>query len=104
MKSRFSQEEKNSIISQYWSGDTAPVVCEQYGISSSTLYAWIKDLESIESRVKPTADQYLKKQLNDLKRHARKMEQTISAYDSLHLQDQIPLEDIRGKRFQPHFG
>ena len=37
MKSRFSQKEKNSIITQYWSGDTAPAVCEQYGISSSTI-------------------------------------------------------------------
>jgi len=93
MKSRFSQEEKNSIITQYWSGDTAPAVCEQYGISSSTLYSWIKDLERIEDGAKPTADQYLKKQYSDLKRHARKMEQKLSVYDTLHLHDQIPLED-----------
>ena len=93
MKSRFSQEEKNSFITQYWSGDTAPAVCEQYGISSSTLYSWIKDLERIEDGAKPTADQYLKKQYSDLKRHAGKMEQKLSVYDALHLHDQIPLED-----------
>ena len=96
MKSRFTKEEKSQIISQYWNGDTAPVVCAEHGISSSTLYSWIK--EAAEDSNSPNAakrkdDSHLKKQYADLKRHADKLEQKLEIYEALHLRDQIPLQN-----------
>ena len=96
MKSRFTKEEKSQIISQYWNGDTAPIVCAEHGISSSTLYSWIKeaaeDSNSPNAAKRKDSSQH-KKQYADLKRHADKLEQKLDIYEALHLKDQIPLED-----------
>ena len=96
MKSRFTQEEKAGIISQYQNGSSAAAVCEEHGIASSTLYSWIREQKSTGGSggawgTKP--GEMLKKRYADLKRHADKMEQKLKIIEELQLQDQIPLED-----------
>ena len=96
MKSRFSQEEKTGIISQYQNGSPAAAVCKEHGIASSTLYSWIREQKSTGGSggawgTKPGA--MLKKRYADLKRHADKMEQKLKIIEELKLQDQIPLDD-----------
>ena len=96
MKSRFTKEGKSQIISQYWNGDTAPIVCAEHGISSSTLYSRIKETAADSyppNSAKRKDDSRLKKQYADLKRHADKLKQKLEIYEALHLRDQIPLED-----------
>ena len=76
MKSRFTQEEKAGLISQYRNGASAAAICEEHGIASSTLYSWIREQETTGGNggargTKP--GEMLKKRYVDLKRHAAKI-------------------------------
>ena len=45
---RYNEEFKQSIVSLYNSGKNSSQICKDYGISSSTLYKWIKQYTEVK--------------------------------------------------------
>ena len=41
MRKSYSEEQKKEIISLYRSGETLSNICQNTGISKSTLYSWL---------------------------------------------------------------
>ena len=42
MHSKFTDIQKSDIIAQYWRGKPVTRICEEYSVSKSTVYAWIR--------------------------------------------------------------
>ena len=42
MRKNYSEEQKKEIVSRYMSGEKISSICEDTGVSKSTLYQWAK--------------------------------------------------------------
>lgn len=42
MHSKFTDILKADVIAQYWRGKPVTKICEEYAVSKSTVYAWIR--------------------------------------------------------------
>ncbi len=42
MHSKFTDIQKADVIAQYWRGKPVTKICEEYAVSKSTVYAWIR--------------------------------------------------------------
>lgn len=90
MKSKFTSEEKKSIVAQYWDGRPAVVLCAEYGIPRSTLYSWLKPYKALQSAEQSPATQ---KEYADLRRHAEKQAKILEVIQQSGCAPSSPLED-----------
>ena len=42
MSKRYSEEQKQIMVGKYEGGSTAKAICDEYGVSRSTLLLWVK--------------------------------------------------------------
>ena len=42
MHSKFTDIQKADVIAQYWRGKPVTKICEEFAVSKSTVYAWIR--------------------------------------------------------------
>ena len=67
MSNRHSEEFKNNVIAQYKAGISVRELCNQYHISRSTLFLWVKQFTPNEIGKLPRELYLLKKEVERLR-------------------------------------
>lgn len=76
MDKKFTEEEKQNIVSLYDEGQSATLLCAEHDIPHSTLYSWIKQYKKLKtSRHTPNTVPY--NEYHNLKRRTNKLEEHL---------------------------
>lgn len=67
MATRYSEDLKKIVVTQYKSGRPAKAVCAEYGIARSTLFLWVKQYTADEAGQIPRVRYLLEKELERLR-------------------------------------
>ena len=78
---RYSEEEKRTLVSLYYSGKTVAEICQEHQISRSTFYSWIQAYRPVES--KNSTRTVTPKDFDSLLRRCEKQEQIIAVLKSI---------------------
>ena len=78
---RYSEEEKRTLVSLYYSGKTAYEICQEHQISRSTFYTWIQAYRPVEA--KNSSRTVTPKDFDSLLRRCEKQEQIIAVLKSI---------------------
>ena len=73
---KLSIEKKKELVSLYYNGIPVSEICQEYQISRSTFYTWIRTYRPIESQ--NSSRIVTPKDFDSLRRHCEKQEQIIS--------------------------
>ena len=92
MYNKFSNEEKSAIVQKYWAGQSVASLCQQHGVSRSTLYSWLKPFRQLDASSKCLYSKYTQKDYTDLKRHANKLERILEVLRNCDCSPNSPLE------------
>jgi len=91
MYSKFTDQEKTSIVAAYTEGQTVTSLCLEHGIPRSTVYSWIKRFYSIRSTTSDSVVSY-----NDYynqKRRADKLSERLSVIQAAGCGTSAPLQE-----------
>ena len=78
---RYSEEEKRTLVSLYYSGKTVAEICQEHQISRSTFYTWIQAYRPVEA--KNSSRTVTPKDFDSLLRRCEKQEQIIAVLKSI---------------------
>ena len=78
---KLSIEKKKELVSLYYNGIPVSEICQEYQISRSTFYTWIRTYRPIESQ--NSSRIVTPKDFDSLRRHCEKQEQIIAVLKSI---------------------
>lgn len=90
MKHHLTSAEKQLLVSRYFDGEAVSIICTETGIPKSTMYTWIKQYQSIQTR---SGHIITPKDYDSLLRRCTKQEQLIAVLKSVDCSPSAPLQD-----------
>ena len=67
MGKKYTEEVKHTMIGKYEGGSTAKAICDEYGVSRSTLLLWVKQYSPDSSGQIPREQYLMRKELERLR-------------------------------------
>lgn len=89
MKTKFTQEEKQTLINRYLSGESVSTITADVGIARSTLYSWIKAYKKQSNET--TKMTY--REFSELKRKVERLNRIITILQTADCTATSPLQD-----------
>lgn len=90
MKHHLDLAKKQALVSRYISGETVSSICTKAGIPKSTMYTWIKQYQSIQTR---SGRVITPKDYDSLLRRCEKQEQLIAVLKTVDCLPSAPLQE-----------
>ena len=90
---RFTAQEKEEIVEQYWRGESTKSLCAHYNVPRSTLYSWLRPYKRLETFDPTTRSDITQKEYADLKRHADKQDKILEVIRISGCSPSAPLEE-----------
>ena len=86
MPKKYSEEQRKEIITTYQSGLPVATICEKYHVAPSTIYRWLKDVETA-----PIEAHALSPDIRKLAFHKERLEHILEIIQLSTLIDEVPL-------------
>lgn len=86
MPKKYSEEQRKEIITTYQSGLPVATICEKYHVAPSTIYRWLKDVETA-----PIEANALSPDIRKLAFHKERLEHILEIIQLSTLIDEVPL-------------
>ena len=93
MFSRFSNKQKADIVAQYWRGKPVTRICEEYAVSKTTVYGWIRPCALKEEAAANGKDMFIQKEMTNLQNRMKRLNTIIEILGEAECQRSLPLED-----------
>ena len=93
MHSKFTDIQKADVIAQYWRGKPVTKICEEYAVSKSTVYAWIRPCSVKEEAEAVGRHVFIQKEMVNLQNKMCRLNTIIEILGKAECLRNAPLED-----------
>ena len=93
MFSRFTDLQKADIVAQYWRGKPVTRICEEYAVSKTTVYGWIRPCAVKEEAVSAGKDLFIQREMTNLQNKMKRLNTIIEILGAMECQRNSPLEE-----------
>ncbi|MBR4392965.1 MAG: helix-turn-helix domain-containing protein, partial [Oscillospiraceae bacterium] len=93
MHSKFTERQKAEIIAQYWRGKPVTRICEEYSVSKSTVYAWIRPCSVKKEAAAVGRQVFIQKEMVNLQNKMCRLNTIIEILGKAECLRNAPLEE-----------
>ena len=93
MFSRFTDMQKADIVAQYWRGKPVTRICEEYAVSKTTVYGWIRPCTVKKEAAADGKDLFIQKEMTNLQNRMKRLNTIIEILGEADCQRNSSLED-----------
>ena len=106
MFSRFTDMQKADIVAQYWRGKPVTRICEEYCVSKTTVYGWIRPCAVKKEAAAGGKDLFIQKEMTNLQNRMTRLNTIIEILGEADCQRNSSLEDrlVEFSRLKNQYG
>ena len=93
MHSKFTDIQKADVIAQYWRGKPVTKICEEFAVSKSTVYAWIRPCSVKKEAAAVGRHVFIQKEMVNLQNKMCRLNTIIEILGKAECLRNAPLED-----------